>query len=249
MEQLTRDAVTHRINTLKEKWIGTDILCDLYGVTLPDSMFIGAFKCWALQHRKIDCLFKRAPSEVFINRHTLELFLQDCGLLTTHQAATMLGMYKETLDILVQNLLQKYSYIPHPYISDQIISEKFIRNIQRYFYSIKYRVLDEHDTLCEAIHKAAEEEFGSSVSPVLCETASKLSKKHFSLATDCITAEPLGTKYQVWLDFGKPVRLTLDVCSLKTYLQFKDLIKPYIFASGNLPEKIPKDVRMKLLKA
>jgi hypothetical protein len=52
----------------------------------------------------------------------------------------------------------------------------------------------------------------------------------FASDFDCITFEPIGLRHQVWLDFGKPINLSPDVCGIHTYARHSRLLRPFLMA-------------------
>ena len=51
-------------------------------------------------------------------------------------------------------------------------------------------------------------------------------------AFDAITLEPVGLRYQVWLETKKPANLRPDVCSLKFYAQHEAELADYVMQGG-----------------
>jgi hypothetical protein len=64
------------------------------------------------------------------------------------------------------------------------------------------------------------------------------------VAFDAITMDPVGLRYQVWLDTQKPVNLAPDVCSLKFYAKNEADLRPYVMKGGE-----PEDIDAKLRAA
>ena len=61
-------------------------------------------------------------------------------------------------------------------------------------------------------------------------------------AFDAITLEPVGLRYQVWLETRKPVNLRPDVCSLKFYAAHENELKEYVM-KGSEPDDIDPRLR------
>jgi hypothetical protein len=56
------------------------------------------------------------------------------------------------------------------------------------------------------------------------------------------SAQPVGLRYQVWLETGKPVSLRPDVCSLVFYAKNETELRAHVM-KGSEPERIDERLR------
>lgn len=66
---------------------------------------------------------------------------------------------------------------------------------------------------------------------------------------DIITREPIGFSHQVWLDFGKPLALKPDACSIITFVQHESVLRPFSTRVRDDEELEAARVAMRRMKA
>jgi hypothetical protein len=98
--------------------------------------------------------------------------------------------------------------------------------------------------MCRALHDAIRTELDVKVEPLLCVTSRILDPEEPDVAAafDAITLDPVGLRYQVWLNTDKPVNLRADVCSLKFYAQHERELRKRIL-QGSQPNRIDERLR------
>lgn len=227
-----------RMQALKDPWCSYGLIQELYGLDLAqDDALLGALRSWArLLRRPITVL---EPER--IHRHHLETFLQVEKLLPMKQAAARLGMDVNTLLAVERALRPQGFYITSP-LSEQLAEESRLRSITRYLPEVRYQLFGDHDDFCSSVHEAIGKALGIPVQDLRCITSSALgeSPPQYAYEFDVITLEPIGIRYQVWLDFGKPVQLKPDCCAAKTYVENKEVLQAYVFP-GHTP-RIPTEL-------
>lgn len=98
--------------------------------------------------------------------------------------------------------------------------------------------------MCIALHVAIASDLDIYFTPVSCITSEVLDPEgpDLAVAFDAITMDPVGLRYQVWLDTKKPVNLAPDVWSLKFYAQNEADLRPRVLR-GSEPEKHRRQAR------
>jgi len=227
---------------LPRKWVPFDVIKQLYNIDLAIDKNLKNFLEWSLENRKSREIIKPTRNEV--NRHALETFLQRSELLPIKIAAAHLGMtnnsFIELLDVIKDGGLIS---LKTEHYSPQVVSESFIRTLPSLLPNLKHKVFGDHDNYCKNLHLAIKKNLGLKVEGLYCITSQSLGEKpaDYAYEFDCITGDPVGLRYSVWLDFKKPLYLRPDVCSQKFYLENKKILKRYLFL-GKEPE-IAKELR------
>lgn len=95
---------------------------------------------------------------------------------------------------------------------------------------LRYRTVVRHDSFCERLHQAITKELGIGVEKQPCATSVELSEEPilYSGTIDSLTLWPLSIKYQVLLDFGKPLNLPPDGCSKLTLAENLEELRPFV---------------------
>jgi hypothetical protein len=128
-------------------------------------------------------------------------------------------------------------YVTSP-LSEQLAEEPRLREITRFFSSLANRTFGDQDDFCRRLHEAIAREAGIQVRALHCVTSQALHEQppQYAHEFDVLTLEPIGLKYQIWLDFsGKPAFLKPDCCATKTYVENQALLGKYLLA-GEQPE-------------
>ncbi len=231
---------THMLNCLPEAWAPYDVLLLLYGVERDDSVLWGDFLSWSKRLRQ--------PREVVrsesVNRHDFETFMQQNSLLSLKIAAARLGMTRNSFVSLLVSI-ENAGGVTFPIrgISSEVVFETILRSIREYFPELRHGIFGGHTNYCVSLHRAINSKFGFEVEPLLCVTSRALGEPTIKFAHDydCLSGDPVGLQYQVWLNFGKPIYLKPDICSLKLYSEHEADLTPYLMA-GRRPE-IPEELR------
>lgn len=114
----------------------------------------------------------------------------------------------------------------------------------RAFASLRHKTFSDHSLKCRALHATIRAELHIEVEPVRCVTSILLdpTEPDMAAAFDAITLEPVGLRYQVWLDADKPVNLRPDVCSLSFHAKHEAELRAYVM-KGSEPGSIDERLR------
>jgi hypothetical protein len=221
---------------LQKEWAPFDVIDLLYGIKKEEKL-LGGFRAWSSRLRR--------PKEVersdSINRWSFEAYLQQSGLLSVKMAAGRLGMTKESFEEVLAKLEERNSIADKMVkISDQVVPESLVRSFHELFPDVRFKVFGNHSSYCKTLHQAIEKELKIEAQSIHCVTSEALGDdpSDFAYQFDCLTGDPIGLRYQVWLDFGKPFFLSPDACSLKLYEKNERYLKKFVLA-GRLPEVPP----------
>lgn len=182
--------------------------------------------------------FKTAAERT--SRWAFELFYADLKLLAPKPAAARLSMtvpsLERVLEFAHQHLGFPMSATGEPGVG---IREEFISNLYKYFPGLATTVFGDHSHYCAALHKALKEE-GVEVDAVSDIGSLQLADApaDATYQLDIVTLEPIGVRYTVWLDFGKPMSLEPDQISIVTYAQFEDQLHSHIASYAQIDERL-----------
>jgi hypothetical protein len=223
-----------------QAWCGTAVVVDLHGIDLPaDARLLSAFRAWSDRFRGDATVERVTGKSREINRHALEMFLLQNSLISQKWAAVYLGMESETFRTVVNRL--ETDGVPTQTgssVSDQVVRQREAAQLFKAFPSLRNKIFSDHSRMCRALHDAIQKELKIKVDPVLCVTSSVLdSEPDVAAAFDAITGDPVGLRYQVWLETKKPVSLRPDVCSLLFYARNTAELRGHVM-KGSEPESI-----------
>jgi len=230
-----------RIKQLSSEFSPAPVLMELYGVTFPDQKLLGSMRAWVNRIRRNKAL---ESTDGKISRYVFENYLQQRNLVPIKLAAYQLGMEVDSFKEVVGALeYQGHAEACFSAVSDQLVDEAVIRRFTRFFKGTAHTIFSNHTSLCSALHSSIREELGIDVEPVYCETAQELGEPDFAHEVDAITSKPIGIRFQVWLDFGKPGNLRPDACSMYFYSKNRDLLSKYLLfgREPNLPKDLADD--------
>jgi len=228
-----------RLEALQKPWCDNQLLQELYGLNLSqDSALMSALRSWSQSLRKPGLEVMKHGGHL-VHRHYLETFFQVRKLLPFKQAAARLGMDEESLKRVRMGLEPRGFYFAS-LVSEQLVSEPQLRDIVQFSADLAHRIFGNHDDFCRRLHEALAKELGIQVNALHCITSETLHEKpvDYAYEFDVITLEPVGLRYQVWLDFKKPLHLKPDCCATKTYWENQELLRDLLFA-GEKPEIPP----------
>lgn len=218
----------YMMSWLSKEWVPFDVIDYLYGINDLDDVLRDNFRAWS-RERPNRLVIK--PDK--INRYAFETYLQQAKLLPTKIAAAHLGMTKNSYDKFIKEL-SKTGAIPinQGYFSSQVVSEQFIKSLLYLLPSLRHKIFGDHDNFCNLLHSAIKRDLKCKVEPLFCVTSQFLKEEpsDFAYEFDSITGEPVGLRYQVWLNFNKkPLHLKPDICSLKFYAENIKKLSDFLF--------------------
>ncbi|HEY4121159.1 MAG TPA: hypothetical protein VGM56_25015 [Byssovorax sp.] len=173
-----------------------------------------------------------------MDRHALETFLLQNGLVSWKWAAVYLGMETDVLKRVV-NLMEGRSDVIQlrSGVSEDLVRRREAASLSRAFPSLRSGAFANHSEMCRALHAAIKSEFDIDVTPVCCVTSRLLEPERpdIAVAFDAITMDAVGLRYQVWLETNKPVNLAPDVCSLRFYALNEAELRQSVMKGGAPP--------------
>jgi hypothetical protein len=228
-----------RLEALKSPWCTAQLVEDLLGVNLvEDPKLAATVRSWAEKFRGDPLIRYPSSSEMQVHRHGLETFLLENGLVSWKWAAIYLGLEAQVLrDVVARLETDGYPVQVRSGVSDQLVRRREAASLFRVFPSIRNKVFASHNGMCIALHATITSDLNIKFTSLHCVTSEILEpmSPDLAVAFDAITMDPVGLRYQVWLDTGKPVNLAPDVCSLKFYAKNKAELGPDIM-KGSEPE-------------
>lgn len=217
-----------RIAQLKNDWIGPSTLAAIYGLTLPE--LERDFIRWGRLQRR--------PREVIrgdqVSRFALESYFQQRKVLPIKWAAAKLGMAAASLVNAIAALEASGRVDRVRDGSENLVAEDLDRIFIGALPPLQNRIFGKHDDFCRRLHEAISNELGTHlptpVEPLHCITARRIQPgdPDFAYAFCALTDAPIGLRYRIWLDFGKPLNLTPDMCSYVAYFDNRELLQPYL---------------------
>lgn len=239
-----------RLEALKRPWCTAGLVKELLGIDLvADPRLAGVVRSWAARFRGDGLVERQSTSGPEVHRHALEAFLLQNRLISWKWAAIYLGLEAPVLEKVVDRLEARGDLVQvRSGLSDQLVCQREAASLCRAFPLLRNKVFASHNGMCIALHVAIESDLGIHFTPVSCVTSTVLEPEgpDLAVAFDAITMDPVGLRYQVWLDTKKPVNLAPDVCSLKFYAQNEAALRPHVL-TGSEPENI--DDKLEVLRA
>lgn len=236
-----------RLEALMSPWCKADMVADLLGLDLiTDPRLAGVVRAWSARFRDNELVVRQTSSGPEVHRHALEAFLLQNGLISWKWAAIYYGLEPQLLQEVVDRLEGRGDLVQiRSGVSDQLVRQREAVVLFRAFPALRNIVFASHDGMCIRLHSAIETDLNIKVTPVSCVTSEILEPESpdIAVAFDAITMDPVGLRYQVWLDTRKPVNLAPDVCSLKFYAKNEANLRPYLMGGGepeNIDEKLEK---------
>jgi hypothetical protein len=237
-----------RLKALVDPWCSPGLVMDLLGIDLlADPRLFGAIRSWAARFRGDEPVVRQTPSGPQIHRHALETFLLQNGLISWKWAAIHYGLEAQVLKDVVDRLEGHGDLVQvRSGVSDQLVRQREAASLFRVFPLLRNKVFASHAGMCIALYAAIKSDLNIDITPMYCVTSAILDPKNpdIAVAFDAITMDPVGLRYQVWLDTQKPVNLAPDVCSLKFYAKNEADLRPYVMKGGE-----PEDIDAKLRAA
>jgi hypothetical protein len=237
-----------RLKALTSPWCSAELVFDLLGLDLDvraEPRLVGVVRSWAARFRGNESVVRQSTSGLEVHRHALEAFLVQNGLISWKWAAIFYGLETKVLKTIVDHLEGRGDPVQvRSGVSEQLVRQREAVSLFRCFPSLRNKVFASHDGMCIAFHSAITSDLNIEFTPILCVTSEILEPQSpdIAVAFDAITMDPVGLRYQVWLDTKKPVNLAPDVCSLKFYARHETELRPYVMKGGE-PENIDDKLR------
>jgi hypothetical protein len=221
------EAERARFNALGNEYIPLDLAEDILGLDVREEDVRARLDAFVDLSQSARSVFVGGG----ISRFLFEEFLNLYKLYPLRTAANRLGLDVPTLVAVLDRLATLRRLAPRA--ESWGVSRAVIDHLSRYFGELKNRVFGNHDDMCSRLHAAISHELNISVVPVRCTTSSVRhdGPPDYAYAFCPLSLEPTSIRYQVWLNFGKWLRLEPDFCSLKFYAANRTELSPLIFGS------------------
>ena len=230
-------SISERLDQIKTEWCDIETFKCIYGLDInsEDSKPLKeSFRQWQEQSRRKNNCFHE--NETKVNRWLFELFLQHNNLITTLMAGIEVSMLQNDFINLLDKMQQKGMILGGCFFDCKcgVIPEPIVSNLQLCFNSLKFKSFWNTSEYIEILHKTITQELDMQFNPV----RPFLSDIENGYATeyDIITGKPFESRDQVWLDFGKPIALKPDICSIYTYVMYKHELEGYLFSQESIDE-------------
>jgi hypothetical protein len=227
-------------------WCSAELVAELLGFDLiGDPRLTGAVRSWAARFRGDGMVVRQATSGLEVHRHALEAFLLQNGLISWKWAAIYYGLQTQVLKDVVDRLEGNGDLVQvRSGVSDQLVCQREAAALFRAFPLLRNKVFASRSGMCITLYAAIKSDLDIDVTPLPCVTSAILEPTDPDIAVtfDAITMDPVGLRYQVWLETNKPVNLAADVCSLKFYAQNEAALREHVMKGGE-PETIDNRLR------
>lgn len=192
-----------------------------YGIDLDKNMHLLAqYRIWVEGYRKDFEKVLSFEAQKLIHRNLLELFFQYRELVPIKYAAISLAMNPEDLERVLNKACEK-EYITESERNGDFNGVFRLSTLKfwKRFKSLQHRIFLDHDNFIDHFYSAIKTELGINdmTPPIKCFAASSISQNDCAITFDSITGQPLGLRFQEFLNIPKPIQLAPDVCSIKTY--------------------------------
>ena len=228
LPEYSEQGIEQRLNALQQQFVGPEFIEALYGLEFDAETDLGKrFSAWAELHY-------REGQEVFdgdqIHRWRLETYFQNKELLPVKWAAVRLGMTRESFEEVIETLEGEH-LLEAGTITDGVIREADVKGLRDNFESLRRRTFAGVQDFCGRLHEAIDDEFDIEVEPLHCITSRVLGEGELLYAQgfDSLTDEPVSSRYEHWLETGKPMYLSPDSCATSTLVRFEELLDEYLF--------------------
>jgi hypothetical protein len=230
------------LSTLRNPWCSFGVAKELLNLDFKDDRLLAWARAWSKRYCAIDPFM---PDELMIHRYAVEQFLLNNSLISWKNAAIHLAMSESDLRKTVDCITSRGIYNEfEPWNSTpQLVRNNEIRQLTKHFDKLRNRKFFKHSKMCEMLHETIREEFNIEITPIYCATSLFLNEEEPEFATrfDSIDGTPVGERYQLWLNTGKPINLFPDICSLKTFAS-----SPYSLELFNT--EIPNEIHLNIVR-
>ena len=103
-----------------------------------------------------------------------------------------------------------------------------LRDLPKRLPSFPRKIFSSHSAHVRAFHQAIKDDLKiDDIKFLRCTASAAFNEDVLDAACDydIITMEPIGITHRVWLEFGKPIALSPDVCSIITYAKHESVLR------------------------
>ena len=230
-----------RIHDLSTPWCSAELINSLYALDLVNDDRLRKYFARTKPEIFKEDQDEKGGTTLKVDRYLLETIMQSHRLMPRKWVAAKLGMTEACLENTISTLANSGALYKH-YMIPQLIEKDFDDILLRLFGELKFRRFSSFNSFCKSIHEQLLKHYKIQVEPLVCVTSQFLKETptEFANSFDCITFEPIGTKYQVWLDFKKPMNLAPDCCSTLLYSREREILDSYLAGTTkpDLPEAL-----------
>lgn len=237
---MSADKLINRLATLKSEDIDEAQVQEIYGLSISDRTFEKLFAHWVGLRKG-----RKPMKGGKISRYSLETFFMQVGLNPIRHAAASLGMTQESLEEVLAQIVDQELLSPTviPELGGQLIASKLDKYLIESLPELQNRTFGDYNSFCRRLHAALKNKLGVTVTPAYCVTSQRLQEANLDYARDIcrLTDQPIGLRYALWLNLGKPISLPPDKCSYLVYFEEgnSDIIKQYLMEDPPVkPEKL-----------
>jgi len=210
---------------------GKDVFLEWYGVDLWGeaeelAMYLDT---WAVHHMDL----KDVQTSSQVNRIAFERYLQAYHLMPLTFAADQLAVAREDFHTLLDEMVREKLLMADAKWEQSFCGTNLPEELPNHLPSFPKRVYPDVPSRIRAFHDAVNKDLGFDLAIVETETLDGGVKKP-GHTRDILTSSPVALGDSVWLNLGKPVSLRPDVCSKRTYLDFRDQLSELLM--GPEPE-------------
>ena len=217
-----------------KEWFG----CDL---DAKQAQLLAQYRVWASRYEDKVSVLNLAEKQ--IDRNAFELFLQDRELSPVRMAALRWGMDVASFMACLQAALQKGLISEGQEMGEfpGVFRSSFVADFYKRFHGLARMTFATYSGFVRLFHAEIETQLDVHLNQLICPTSQAFGEvpPEFGYAFDCITSEPIGLGYQIWLETNKPIQLPLDGCSWLTMERFYDLLKNSVL--GILDERFEEN--------
>lgn len=216
-----------------------------YGIDFrANKQLLGRFRAWALRFK----YRKDVIDSMRIDRFAFETFMHFSKLIPLKYAAIQIGTDEISLKKIMTEM-QDRGLITYQIDLDfaEIIEESFVKNFAQLFPQLDGMIFDSHSSFCEAIHDVVHRDLQIKLKPLFCVTSELIDESpEYAYEYDALTDEPMGVRYQLWMDTEKPIILKPDACSMLTYFRCKNHFEIKLIGNYYYDDRMI-DVKKKLM--
>jgi len=228
-----------RLAELRGPWCSQLLIRDLYGLEIERLGNLRRdFESWAAFHRRGEAILHEQ-----VHRYLFETFLQNSRLLPRKWAAARVGMEEASLEQVLTCLRGRGLLWP-AHSTLELVSEAIDTELISLFDEFRFRTFSSHNDFCSRLHTAIKDRLDLQVVPLHCVTSQAItddpSKWDYSHEFDVVTLAPVGLRYKVWLNLGKPMNLRPDCCSTKFYAEERESLRDFLM--GTQEPEIPDEL-------
>lgn len=200
------EAVIRRIGALGNPFVAPDVVTALYGWDWPHSDVVAGLTGWQAHYWPGVPAF----SGDRVNRFALEAYLDFRGVVPLKVAGARLGMDEHSMRTTLDRMALWGIEIKPEYLVPEGLLDRF----SALFDGTQHTIFRNHTSYCQALHRSIRNELGFEVVPLPDPDARAAGKDDLANGFDILTDRPLCIRYELLLEFGKPIHLRPDVCSV-----------------------------------